>query len=442
MNTSKFPSAKHVTNSIRDYLEETNVQLGASYDVAKQSTESYDKGLQAAAGFMNAYVDEIGASSYYCTVRGNPTKLLRSIANVHFMNPVIGPSTTQLFSNLSLILNLPPDSELVISSLDHEANINSWVRLAKMQNLTIKWWKPESTAPNDLLLTPKNLRPLLSEKTKLVACTHTSNVLGTIHDIRGIADEVHKVPGARLCVDGVALAPHREVDVKALGVDFYAFSWYKVCPILLPPWDIIQRSSTDHAQVYGPHVSILYASREAQSTLGSLGHYFHTGKDLSTKLGLAAASYELVASIPQIVAYFGPGKKQKWEAIALHEQKLQAILLNYLRQREDVTIVGEPSDDAVLRVPVVSFVVKGKSSKEIVDSIEGRSNFGCRWGHFYSKRLVDDVLGLENCDGVVRVSMVHYNTGEFFPSFSRGEDGSIRLTSRIRGGDQEIRGGS
>ena len=78
------------------------------------------------------------------------------------------------------------------------------------------------------MLTPEDLRPLLSEKTKLVACTHTSNVLGTIHDIRAIADEVHKISGARLCVDGVALAPHREVDVKALGADFYSFSWYKV----------------------------------------------------------------------------------------------------------------------------------------------------------------------------------------------------------------------
>ena len=61
-----------------------------------------------------------------------------------------------------------------------------------------------------------------------MTCTHTSNVLGTIHDIMSIAKEVQKVPGAKLCVDGVALAPHREVDVKDLGIDFYAFSWYKV----------------------------------------------------------------------------------------------------------------------------------------------------------------------------------------------------------------------
>lgn len=145
---------------------------------------------------------------------------------------MIGPSTTQLFSNLSLILNLPPGSEIIISSLDHEANVSPWVRLAKIHNYTVKWWPaPPASATHaspSPVLTPENLKPLLSKKTALVTCTHASNVLGTIHDVKKIADTVHTIPGAKLCVDGVALAPHREVDVKALGVDFYAFSWYKV----------------------------------------------------------------------------------------------------------------------------------------------------------------------------------------------------------------------
>ena len=143
---------------------------------------------------------------------------------------VIGPSTTQLFSNLSLALSLPPQSELILSQIDHEANVNSWVRLAKTQGHTIKWWKPSSADGSDqtLMLTPQNLQPLLSEKTRFVACTHTSNILGGIHDVKAIAKKVHTVPGAMLCVDGVALAPHRSVDVQELEVDFYSFSWYKV----------------------------------------------------------------------------------------------------------------------------------------------------------------------------------------------------------------------
>ena len=323
---------------------------------------------------------------------------------------MIGPCTTQLFANLSqaFALAFPDDAELVVSSIDHEANISSWLRLAKIRNLKLKWWTPSAT-PSDLKLTPDNLRPLLSEKTKLVTCTHTSNILGTIHDIGAIAEEVHKIPGAMLCVDGVALAPHREVDVKALGVDFYSFSWYKVRA--KRPVNGTRRQLTSHTQVYGPHLAVLYGSQTAQGNMASIGHYFHTPADtLSAKLGLAAASYELVGSIPSILAYFGPDRKKTWRAIAAHEEKLQTILLDFLNSRDDITVYSEQSADSKLRVPVISFSVKGRSSREIVEKVDACSNYGIRWGHFYSKRMVDDLLGLKT-DGVVRVSMLHYNTG-------------------------------
>ena len=119
-----------------------------------------------------------------------------------------------------------------------------------------------------------------------------------------------------------------------------------------------------------------------------------------------------MAALPSIVSYFGADKTATWKAIATHEERLQDVLLSYLRKREDVTIHGERSASQSLRVPVVSFTVEGRSSKDIVDGIESRSDFGCRWGHFYSKRMVDDLLGLGRRDGVVRVSMVHYNTGK------------------------------
>lgn len=202
-------------SSITDYLKSTNVQLGASYRVAQQTTDRFNAGMEAAATYMNAGIDDIGMNSL---------SLYHLITPNFLSYPAIGPSTTQLFSNLSQALEFPPNSEIVISSIDHEANISPWVRAAKAHGLTVKWWTPS----NGLTLTPENLRPLLSESTRLVACTHTSNVLGTIHDIKAIANEVHKVHGAMLCVDGVAYAPHREVDVKALDVDFYSFSWYKV----------------------------------------------------------------------------------------------------------------------------------------------------------------------------------------------------------------------
>jgi len=104
------------------------------------------------------------------------------------------------------------------------------VALASRLNLTIKWWTPSKSSNPKLLV--EDLKKLLSDKTLMVTCTHASNILGTITDIKAVCDVVHEiVPGAFVCVDGVAYAPHREIDVKALGVDFYCFSWYKVVQI-------------------------------------------------------------------------------------------------------------------------------------------------------------------------------------------------------------------
>lgn len=343
------------------------MQLGATYKAGTQSTNAYATAMSACASYINAYPDEV----------------------------VIGPSTTQLFRNLSISLlprlqSLGPSAEIICSTVDHEANIASWVFLARTLNLQIKWWSPVDSATNPHL-TPESLKPLLSAHTALVTCTHTSNILGSITDVRAIADLVHTIPGALLCVDGVAFAPHRQVDVRALGVDFYSFSWYKV---------------------YGPHIAQLYASRAAQQQMATLGHYFKGSETLEEKLGLAAASYELLQAVPRVVAYV---REVGWEGIVAQEVALQEVLLRWLRAKEaegKVVILGEREGrDAGIRVPVISFTVKGRTVQSVVENVEGKSEFGFRWGHFYSKRLVDEVLGLKG-DGVVRVSMVHYNTVE------------------------------
>jgi selenocysteine lyase/cysteine desulfurase len=141
----------------------------------------------------------------------------------------LGASTTQLFVNLAGALKFNEGDEIILSKLDHETNINGWLLMADRLKLKVKWWISEKP---ELKLTPENLKPLLSPKVKFVACTHVSNILGTIHDLKAIADTVHEA-GALFCVDGVSFAPHRQVDVKAFGVDFYAFSWYKVYNPLL-----------------------------------------------------------------------------------------------------------------------------------------------------------------------------------------------------------------
>ena len=352
-----------VIKSISDYFSHNNVQLGASYPVSRISTNKFNEGHIAGAKYINASSKEV----------------------------VFGASTTQLFRNLSVALKVEPGSEIVLSNLDHEANLAPWVQLAEWKDLTVKWWVPSENTKSNPKLVPEDLKKLLSEKTRLVCCTHTSNILGTVTDIASLSKVIHEAnPNALFCVDAVAYAPHAAIDVKAFGVDFYSFSWYKV---------------------YGPHVSMLYVNEKVQDQLQSLGHYFKTRSTLEEMLGLAAGNYECVQSIPKVIEYIN---QVGWDGIGAQEEKIQEILLSYLRSKPDIIkINGEQSYHRKLRIPVISFRVKGQSSLGVIDAIEARSNFGCRNGHFYSKRLIENVLAIpDGDDGVIRCSLLHYNTVE------------------------------
>ncbi|PYI02979.1 PLP-dependent transferase [Aspergillus sclerotiicarbonarius CBS 121057] len=349
-----------VIESVTSYLSKTNVQLGATYNISKVSTASYGHGYEAAAKFINAKPEEIS----------------------------LGVSTTQLLHNLSTAIDFQPGDELIVSMLNHEANSAAWDRIARRLGLTVKWWGAAN--PHNPVCDPSDLKQLMSEKTRLVACPHASNITGTITNVKEIAKIVHQAPRALLCVDGVALAPHRQVDVKDLDVDFYAFSWYKV---------------------YGPHIAQLYAASRIHDQINPLCHYFKTTETLDLKLNLASANYELTQSIPRVLDYFGPDFSATWDQMATYEEKLQKILLDFLNSNDRVTIYGEPSANKELRVPVISFTVKGIKSQALVEEVEKRSPFGFRSGHMYSHRLLKDIISLDDVeDGVVRISMLHYNT--------------------------------
>ena len=163
-------------------------------------------------------------------------------------------------------------------------------------------------------------------------------------------------------------------------------------------------------KVYGPHIACLFASKQAQKHMTTLCHFFKPTHTLENLLGLAAANYELTASIPAVCKYL---QGVPWDEISKHEEKLQGILIDYLSSKPEVyQIWGEPTATRGKRVPVISFTVKNRSSKSVVEAIEAQSDYGCRWGTFYSVRLAKEVMGLDEVDGVVRVSLVHYNTGK------------------------------
>ncbi|BFZ57457.1 hypothetical protein PYCC9005_004509 [Savitreella phatthalungensis] len=367
-----------VVEYISNYLYTTNAQLGGLYGVSRSSSAAVSRGAAVGA----AYVGGAGGDEV-----------------------VFGSSTTQLFTNLSLALRCEEGDELVVSEMDHEANISPWHRLAALRRLKLHPWRVRKDTQQ---LHLDDLAALLNDRTRLVTLTHCSNMLGGINDVRSVCELVHKSSGAQVCVDGVAFAPHRAVDVRALGADFYCFSWYKV---------------------YGAHIAMLYASRAAQERLDTLGHYFHTGTDLGTRLGLAGGAYELQASVPSVVAYLrglATGTPtddddaagihrdvvKAFDLIAAHEQTLSEVILSYMREKSDVfEIFGRSSGDAKLRVPLISFRVRGRKSSEIVDAIHRRSKIGLRNGHMYSKRMMDHLLGGDDGDQyAVRISLVHYNS--------------------------------
>jgi cysteine desulfurase family protein (TIGR01976 family) len=361
-----------VGDRILDFLYQSNVQLGASYRVSQTATERVAAAQAGLATLINA---------------SDPNEV------------VLGASTSALLRVLAHCLGqtLAPGDEVIVTNCDHEANISPWMDWQAL-GVTVKVW---TVNPQTLELELEALADLLTPRTKLVAVTHTSNVLGTINPIRAIADLVHR-NGSLICVDGVAYAPHRQVDVQAWDVDFYAFSLYKT---------------------YGPHQALLYGRRELLEALPGFNHYFITS--VPYKLQPGNVNFELAYGCLGIVDYLtalaqhhgcaatvevGQQLAQAFELIQTHEQALGDRLLQFLHQKPNVRIIGCPDADPAHRVPTLSFVVTGRDSADIPPLVDPH-HIGIRYGHFYAVRLIED-LGLADQNGVVRVSMVHYNTLE------------------------------
>jgi selenocysteine lyase/cysteine desulfurase len=296
---------------------------------------------------------------------------------------------------------LNSDCEIIVSNLCHEASAAAWVFLAKELNVAIKWWAPPPG--NDACLSLATLEPLLSPKTRIVTCNHVSNVVGTIHPIRQVADMVHTIPGAILIVDGVAFAPHRPIDVKALDVDFYCFSWYKV---------------------FGPHIAQLYGRRTVQKrSLTHISHYFLSDyPGLDWRLRMGCNTFELEAALVPIVRYLN---QVGWDKIIAQEKILQQTLLDYLnRQPQTFLLFGEKSADPEKRVSVITFKVLHQSSRDVVKRICQKGRFRIVAGNCWAPRPTHDVLGLDD-EGLIRVSFVHYNTVDEVREFCEHLDGVL-----------------
>lgn len=360
-----------VAERVSDYLLTSNVQTGATYAPSQRSTERVREARRAFARFVNA---------------ADPAEI------------VMGASTTMLIRVLSEAMTgkLMPGDEIIVTNTDHEANIGPWLK-HEARGVTIKVWRcNRETLELDL----DDLKALMSERTKLVCVTHASNILGTINPIAEISQIAHSA-GAEVCVDGVAYAPHRAIDVQALGADYYVFSAYKV---------------------FGPHFGVMWGGKNKLLELDNIYHYFFSKESVPHKLEPGNINYELAHGSVGAIDYVEelgrmagaadgrPAIEAGFIDIAEQEQSIAARLLDFLGSRNSIRVVGRRSSAIADRVATVSFTVGNRNSKDIVDQIDPHK-IGIRYGDFYARRLIED-LGLMSQNGVVRVSMVHYNTTE------------------------------
>lgn len=363
-------AARQVIETLQAYMRENQCQPGWRFASSRSARERLDRAHDLIAEAINADRDEI----------------------------VIGPSTTLNVYVLAHALAplLEAGTEIVVTNQDHEANGGAWRRLADA-GVIVREWRIDARSGD---LDPDALDELLSERTKLVCFPHVSNIVGSVNDVQAITAKAHAA-GAMVCVDGVAAVAHHLPDVKALDVDFYLFSLYKM---------------------YGPHLAVMYAKREHIEVARNQYHFFHENAG-AEKLHPGGLCYESAASVAGIVDYlesvyahhFGAednALRSRLERVyALfreQESTLMGRVLEYLRARPDVRLIGRASSAPDERAPTFSMTVAGRDPGDIAAMLAER-DVCVGHGHFYGYRCVD-ALGIDPAQGVLRISMVHYNT--------------------------------
>lgn len=367
-----------VADTIRDYMLNSYVQLGAPYEIARQSTGTVDRAHDYINRFMNG----------------------EGIGQV-----ILGPSSTQLITMLAECYSrlLEPGDEIVICETAHEANAGPWAKL-KRYGIEIKTWNVD---PSTLQCSLSDLRSLMTPRTKLVAFPHVSNLLGEVVDVAAITNLVHQ-HGARVVVDGVAFAPHRAIDVAAWDVDFYVYSTYKV---------------------FGPHMAALFGRQDALNELEGPNHFFIPNGS-AYKFELGGASHEGCAGLLALADYFsvlaGGGDgferttiERAWDRAENIELQLQEQLIDALAANPKVRIIG-PRTAGRERISTISFLHEDLSPQEITARTDA-ADIGIRYGNMYAYRLCQ-AIGIDPDPGVVRVSMVHYNTPDEIDALLRVMD--------------------
>ena len=289
-----------------------------------------------------------------------------------------GPSMTAMTMRLSAAVGrtLGPGDEIVVTRLDHDANVRPWVIAAERAGATVRWAEPDR---DTLALPASAVEAVLSERTRWVAVTAASNATGTVPELGAIIAAAHAA-GARISLDAVAAAPHRPLSLAALGADTLACSAYK--------W-------------YGPHVGILCAAPDLLERLRP-DKLNPSPDEAPDRFELGTLPFESLAGVTAAADYM---LEVGFDAIRAHEEALLAIAAAGLAEIEGVTLYGDPPD----RVPTLMFNVAGHTSAEVAAALAEREV--AVWdGNYYAWEL-ERFLGLEP-DGAVRAGFVQYNDAD------------------------------
>jgi selenocysteine lyase/cysteine desulfurase len=360
---------RQVITRLTDFYTQNKVQPYYPYPASEKAGALMDESYRRMAEYLN--VDP---------------------AEIHF-----GPSTTQ---NVYVLANAmrpmwADGDEIIVSCQDHEANAGAWRRLGERGMKIIEWHVDPETG----VLDTEVLKGLFTDRTRLVAYPHCSNVIGDLNPVKKITKMAHE-HGALSVVDGVGWAPHGLPDLKDLEVDIYMFSSYKT---------------------YGPHLGVMYAKDSLIRKMENQSHFFKEGITRSM-LTPAGPDHAQIGSAAGILEYLDAVYTHHFDEDALpvqrnhalnelfraHETALLEPLMDFLKDRDDVHIVGPATTKN--RAPIVSILPKEKAVLEVYYTLT-RHKLMLGYGNFYAYRPLMD-MGIQTDPGVIRISFVHYTSPE------------------------------
>ena len=375
---------QRVIEAMAGYFRTANANYGGQFITSRRNGETIDQARVAMADFLNA---------------PSPQEI------------IFGANMTTLTFNLSRVIGriLQPGDEIVVTRLDHDANIAPWMAL-KERGVEIKW---ADFNVEDCKINIDHLSSLITSKTKLVALGLASNAVGTINPIEPIAAMAHDA-GAWLWVDAVHMAPHGPIDVQRLACDFLVCSAYKF---------------------FGPHVGILWGRLELLERLSAYKvrpsdpnppYKFETGTLNQEGLAGVTACVDYMASVGRdhdnhpalkdavgLENYKGRRKelKQAMNVIPAYERPLFAYLLAEIKNIPRIHVYGITNPDEFdERCPTLAFTKEGLTPQQIAADLGDQGIFV--WDGNYYAISVTERLGLEDSGGMVRVGLTHYNTRE------------------------------